>query len=257
MEALAGERVEEARRVADEQPVRAARRCDSGRDRRRALDRVADRRDRAHGTGSSPAGGIEAMTAPATAAAPSRSEPRPPRPRGEHDPDVDPAAMARPPWRASSWRRSRQADDDPVPWADPAICDAIEGAAPIGLASAVARSGLAAGRRCRRFPRSLHRRGSPSGARVGRAGRRAPSIVTCAAGPTRCRPTIGRWAPGPLEGRGEPARPGLPVPAGVFEHAARRLAARAAVRETMGLVMGDLVPASAASIRVPRGLLRP
>jgi flavin-dependent dehydrogenase len=36
------------------------------------------------------------------------------------------------------------------------------------------------------------------------------------------------------------ARPGL------FEHAARRLAARPGARETMGLVMGDLVPASRA-----------
>jgi flavin-dependent dehydrogenase len=40
----------------------------------------------------------------------------------------------------------------------------------------------------------------------------------------------------------------------VFEYAARRLAARPAVRETMGLVMGDLVPASRAFD--PRFLVR-
>jgi flavin-dependent dehydrogenase len=44
----------------------------------------------------------------------------------------------------------------------------------------------------------------------------------------------------------------------VFEHAARRLAARADVRETMGLVMGDLVPASRAlDPRYVAALLRP
>ena len=32
----------------------------------------------------------------------------------------------------------------------------------------------------------------------------------------------------------------------LFDYAARRLAGRTAVRETMGLVMGDLVPASRA-----------
>ena len=44
----------------------------------------------------------------------------------------------------------------------------------------------------------------------------------------------------------------------VFEYAARRLAARSAVRETMGLVMGDLVPATTAfDPRFLVGLLRP
>jgi len=44
----------------------------------------------------------------------------------------------------------------------------------------------------------------------------------------------------------------------LFEHAARRLAARAGARETMGLVMGDLVPASRAlDPRFVAGLLRP
>jgi hypothetical protein len=45
----------------------------------------------------------------------------------------------------------------------------------------------------------------------------------------------------------------LEVPA-AFDYAARRLAVRPAVRETMGLVMGDLVPASAAFD--PRFLVR-
>jgi menaquinone-9 beta-reductase len=44
----------------------------------------------------------------------------------------------------------------------------------------------------------------------------------------------------------------------LFEHAARRLAARAGARETMGLVMGDLVPASRAlDPRFVAELLRP
>jgi flavin-dependent dehydrogenase len=44
----------------------------------------------------------------------------------------------------------------------------------------------------------------------------------------------------------------------VFDYAARRLAARPAVRETMGLVMGDLVPASRAlDPRFLAALLRP
>jgi hypothetical protein len=48
---------------------------------------------------------------------------------------------------------------------------------------------------------------------------------------------------------------GQPV---LFEFAARRLAARPAVRETMGLVMGDLVPASQAlDPRFVAALLRP
>jgi hypothetical protein len=45
---------------------------------------------------------------------------------------------------------------------------------------------------------------------------------------------------------------------GVFEYAARRLADRDRVRETMGLVMGDLVPASRAlDPRFIAALLRP
>ena len=48
------------------------------------------------------------------------------------------------------------------------------------------------------------------------------------------------------------ARPGL------FDHAARRLAARGRVRETMVLVMGDLEPASRAlDPRYIAALLRP
>jgi flavin-dependent dehydrogenase len=44
----------------------------------------------------------------------------------------------------------------------------------------------------------------------------------------------------------------------LFEYAARRIAARTAVRETMGLVMGDLVPASRAlDPRYLGALLRP
>ena len=44
----------------------------------------------------------------------------------------------------------------------------------------------------------------------------------------------------------------------LFEYACRRIAARTAVRETMGLVMGDLVPASRAlDPRYLGALLRP
>jgi hypothetical protein len=44
----------------------------------------------------------------------------------------------------------------------------------------------------------------------------------------------------------------------LFEHAARRLAARTGVRETMALVMGDLVPATRAlDPRFVAALLRP
>ena len=44
----------------------------------------------------------------------------------------------------------------------------------------------------------------------------------------------------------------------LFEYAARRIADRTAVRETMGLVMGDLVPASRAlDPRFLGALLRP
>jgi hypothetical protein len=44
----------------------------------------------------------------------------------------------------------------------------------------------------------------------------------------------------------------------LFEYAARRVGARPAVRETMGLVMGDLVPASRAlDPRFLGALLRP
>ena len=54
-------------------------------------------------------------------------------------------------------------------------------------------------------------------------------------------------APVPRQGRGLVARPGAsstrPI---LFDYAARRVAARPSVRATMGLVMGDLIPASRA-----------
>ena len=54
------------------------------------------------------------------------------------------------------------------------------------------------------------------------------------------------------------ARAGVPRAAALFEYAARPIAARTAVRETMGLVMGDLVPASRAlDPRYLGALLRP
>ena len=50
----------------------------------------------------------------------------------------------------------------------------------------------------------------------------------------------------PGKGRRQPARPGVPRGPGAFDYAARRLADRPTVRETMGLVIGDLAPASTA-----------
>ena len=104
---------------------------------------------------------------------------------------------------------------------------------------------LAARRRRGRVPRPVHRRGAASRARVRRA-----------------RPRRDRPPPRRRRRRSRRLRPGharrtrakdvvsllvqafLEVPP-LFDYAARRLAVAAAVRETMGLVIGDLAPASA------------
>jgi len=128
------------------------------------------------------------------------------------------------------------AEDDPVPWSAPRICDAIEGVAPVGV-------------------RVTHRAGSgwllvgdaagfldPF---TGDAGALA-AYDRSVARRTRAKDLVSLVVQGFLA-----------VPP-AFEFAARRLADRPAVRETMGLVMGDLVPATnALDPRFLLGLLRP
>lgn len=152
-----------------------------------------------------------------------------------------------------------RADDDPVAWASARICDRLEGAAPVGT-RVTARAGRewllvgdAAGFLDPFTGEGLHR------------ALRSAELATIA---------IDRWLAGD---RGALARYDrtlarrtrskdavsllvqafLEVPP-LFEYAAQRLAARPAVRETMGLVIGDLVPASRAfDPRFLLGLLRP
>ena len=92
MEALAGERIEEAGRVADEQPARTrpdgSTRCA---ERPGARHRSVRLRPCAPAAGSSSVGGIAATIRSGDGRAPSRAEVGPPRPP-EHDADIDPAA---------------------------------------------------------------------------------------------------------------------------------------------------------------------
>ena len=112
MEALAGERVEEPGRVADEQPAVARAGGHPAADRRRALEPIADPwrrprhrvvvggRDRGHHR----AGDRGRALAP---------EPLAPAPARQHDPDVDPAARA--PARARRSRRRTRSSARPGP----------------------------------------------------------------------------------------------------------------------------------------------
>jgi flavin-dependent dehydrogenase len=151
------------------------------------------------------------------------------------------------------------ASDDPVDWSRPEICDDVAGVAPLGHAVS-ARSGpgwlvvgdaagfldpftgegihrsLVSARLAAEAidadldgdPAALARYGSQLTARF-----RAKDVVSLVVQGFLARPTA-------------------------FGYAARRLAARSSVRETMGLVMGDLVPASLAlDPRVLASLLRP
>jgi menaquinone-9 beta-reductase len=151
------------------------------------------------------------------------------------------------------------ADDDPVPWASPAICDTIEGAAPVGARVAKRAGpdwllvGDAAGFLDPFTGEGLHR--------ALRSAALAVEAVDCHLGGdptalarydrsvarrTRSKDAVSLLVQGFLE-----------VPR-AFEYSARRLATRPAVRETMGLVMGDLVPATRAlDPRFIAGLLRP
>jgi flavin-dependent dehydrogenase len=151
------------------------------------------------------------------------------------------------------------ADDDPVPWPDARICDSIEGAAPVG--ARVARRagpdwllvGDAAGFLDPFTGEGLHRALRSAELAVAAVDRHlggeadALAAYDLAVGRrTRAKDLVSLLVQGFL------ATPP------VFEYAARRLADRRTVRETMGLVMGDLVPATTAfDPRFLLGLLRP
>jgi flavin-dependent dehydrogenase len=147
------------------------------------------------------------------------------------------------------------ADDDPVQWSRARACDTIEGAAPVG--ARVARRtgpdwvlvGDAAGFLDPFTGEGLHRALRSSALAVeaidrhlGGDRRALADYDRSLARRTRSKDAVSLLVQAFLE-----------VPP-AFDYAARRLAARAAVRETMGLVMGDLVPASTAFD--PRFLVR-
>ena len=151
------------------------------------------------------------------------------------------------------------AADDPVDWARPRITDRIEGVAPVG--ARVSRRagdgwllvGDAAGFLDPFTGEGLHRAlvsAELAAAAVDRhlAGDAGalPAYERALARRTRTKDLVSRVVQGFLA-----------VPP-AFDYAARRLAARPAVRETMGLVMGDLVPArTALDPRFLAALLRP
>jgi flavin-dependent dehydrogenase len=152
-----------------------------------------------------------------------------------------------------------RADDDPVDWTSPEVCDEIAGAAPVG--SHVARRaggdwllvGDAAGFLDPFTGEGLHRALRSAALAVEVIGRSLDGEPAALASYDR---SIGRRT-------GSKDLVSLLVQGflGVspaLEYAARRLATRPAVRETIGLVMGDLVPASTAfDPRVLVALLRP
>jgi flavin-dependent dehydrogenase len=152
-----------------------------------------------------------------------------------------------------------RATDDPVDWAGPQRCDAIEGASPLGVrASRHAGPGWllvgdAAGFLDPFTGEGLHRAlvsARLAAAAVDRAlGGDAAALVgyeRAMAARFRAKDAVSLLVQAFL------AQPAL------FDYAARRLRARDGVRETMGLVMGDLVPASRAlDPRYVAALLRP
>ncbi|MFL5727090.1 MAG: NAD(P)/FAD-dependent oxidoreductase [Chloroflexota bacterium] len=160
---------------------------------------------------------------------------------------------------AAVLRRVPGAADDPVEWARPERCDAIEGAAPLGV-RATGRAGRgwllvgdAAGFLDPFTGEGLHRAlvsARLAAAAVDRSldGDAAALAAYDAAMTARFRSKDVLS----LVVHAFLARPAA------FDYAARRLAARQALRETMGLVMGDLVPASRAlDPRFVARLLRP
>jgi len=151
------------------------------------------------------------------------------------------------------------ADDDPIDWASPRICDGIEGAAPVG--AGVARRagpdwllvGDAAGFLDPFTGEGLHRALRSATLAVDAVQGHLDGDASALAAydrslsrRTRSKDAVSLLVQGFLR-----------VPA-AFDYAARRLATRPTVRETMGLVMGDLVPASRAfDPRFLVDLLRP
>ena len=151
------------------------------------------------------------------------------------------------------------ASDDPVDWTAPAITDRIEGVAPVG--ARVRRRagdgwllvGDAAGFLDPFTGEGLHRAlvsAELAAASVERFldgdATALPAYERAMAGRTRSKDLVSRVVQGFLS-----------VPP-AFAYAARRLEARPSVRETMGLVIGDLAPASRAlDPRFLAALLRP
>jgi flavin-dependent dehydrogenase len=151
------------------------------------------------------------------------------------------------------------ADDDPIAWTAPRHCDRIEGVSPVG-AHVSARAGAdwllvgdAAGFLDPFTGEGIHRALRSAETAVAAIHRHLGGDETALARYDRvqARRARAKDAVSLLVQAFVTATPAL-------EYAARRLAARAAVRETMGLVMGDLVPASRAfDPRFLAALLRP
>ena len=151
------------------------------------------------------------------------------------------------------------ADDDPVPWRAPEICDEIVGAAPVG--SRVARRagpgwlliGDAAG-----FLDPFTGEGLQRALRT--AAIATDAIDRFLGGDAAALAAYDRAVARRTRGKDLVSlvvQAFLEVP-DAFELVARHLAGRPVVRETMGLVMGDLVPASRAlDPRFLAALLRP
>jgi flavin-dependent dehydrogenase len=149
--------------------------------------------------------------------------------------------------------------DDPVDWSQPELCDEVAGVAPLGHAVS-ARSGPgwlvvgdAAGFLDPFTGEGIHR--ALVSARLAAAAIDADLAGDPTALARYDRQLTARFRAKDVVSLVVQGFLGRPV---VFGYAARRLAARSAVRETMGLVMGDLVPASRAlDPRFLAALLRP
>jgi flavin-dependent dehydrogenase len=160
---------------------------------------------------------------------------------------------------AAVMRSIPPAEDDPIPWAEPRICDELEGASPVGT-RVTRRAGAdwllvgdAAGFLDPFTGEGLHR--ALRTAELAAAAVDARLAGDADALTAYDRAVGRRW-------RAKDAvsllvQAFLEVPP-AFEYAARRLAERPKVRETMGRVMGDLAPASAGlDPRFLAALLRP
>ena len=151
------------------------------------------------------------------------------------------------------------ADDDPVTWTAPKLCDTIEGASPVATRVA-ARSGRdwllvgdAAGFLDPFTGEGLHRALRSAELAADAIDRHLHGDPSALAAYDRAltRRTRAKDAVSLL------VQAFLGAPS-AFEYAARRLASRSEVRETMGRVIGDLVPASTAfDPRFLVALLRP